>query len=311
MLNQSRKNVDLNVYCPRNPQNSDYFQCVQDNFEELQNVWDDRFASRYGYWRPYVMDVIYRYLECGDLHCGFARVRCDHCGHEYLLSYSCKRRHFCPSCHQKRVVEYGEWLLLNVLKNVPHRQWVFSIPKRLRIYFLFDRKLLGKLSICAWKVIRTYFEHAVPYSGIVPGASIVVQSYGDFLNFNPHLHAIVADGGFFDDNDKKLMNAVHDTEPQLLGAESWNFTDKRLQEMLFRYRARNYPETLDSDEQAEWLEHCRARLIEGESGHLTFKDFHAEIEQLRSEMEADAQKMSLLDEVAAFGTELEALVQSE
>ena len=38
---------------------------------------------------------------------------------------------FCPSCHQKRVVEYGEWLLSNVLKNVPHRQWVFSIPKRL------------------------------------------------------------------------------------------------------------------------------------------------------------------------------------
>ena len=42
---------------------------------------------------------------------------------------------------------------------------------------------MGKLSKCAWKVIRTYFEHAVPYSGILPGASIVVQSHGDFLNF--------------------------------------------------------------------------------------------------------------------------------
>ncbi len=40
--------------------------------------------------------------------------------------------------------------LKNILKDVPHRQWVFSIPKRLRIYFLFDRKLLAKLSICAW-----------------------------------------------------------------------------------------------------------------------------------------------------------------
>ncbi|WP_321419860.1 transposase zinc-binding domain-containing protein [uncultured Desulfobacter sp.] len=53
------------------------------------------------------------------------------------LAFSCKRRHFCPSCHQKRVVEYGEWLLSNVLKDVPHRHWVFSIPKRLRIYFLY------------------------------------------------------------------------------------------------------------------------------------------------------------------------------
>ena len=75
------------------------------------------------------------------MRCGFARVRCDHCGHEYLLAFSCKRRHFCPSCHQKRVVEYGEWLLTEILKQVPHRRWVFSIPKRLRIYFMYDRRL--------------------------------------------------------------------------------------------------------------------------------------------------------------------------
>ena len=82
------------------------------------------------------MDVIHRYLDCGDLHFGFARVKCEDCGHEYLLAYSCKRRHFCPSCHQKRVAESGEWLCEEVLKYVPHRQWVFSIPKRLRIYFM-------------------------------------------------------------------------------------------------------------------------------------------------------------------------------
>jgi hypothetical protein len=40
------------------------------------------------------------------------------------------------ACHQKRVVEFGEWSCEEVLKYVPHRQWVFSIPKRLRIYFI-------------------------------------------------------------------------------------------------------------------------------------------------------------------------------
>jgi len=118
-------------------------------------------------------------------------------------------------------------------------------------------------------------------------------------------------GGFFDDNDKKLMNAVHDTDPQALGAQSWNFTDKRLPEMLFRYRARSYPETLDAEEQARWLAHCRDRLIEGESGYFTFEAFYAEIEQLRSEMEADAPKMKLLDEVAAFGPELESFLKGD
>jgi uncharacterized OB-fold protein len=60
--------------------------------------------------------VIYRYLDCGDLHLGFARVRCCDCGHEYLLPFSCKRRHFCPSCHQRRVVEFISLSLLGAVK---------------------------------------------------------------------------------------------------------------------------------------------------------------------------------------------------
>ena len=149
------------VYQSRNPRASDYFNCTEAHFEELEMLWDDRYERRYGFWRPYVMEVIYRYLDCGDLRCGFARVKCNDCNHEYLLPFSCKRRHFCPSCHQKRVVEFGEQLCEKVLKCVPHRQWVFSIPKRLRIYFMFDRKLLSKLSQCVWKVVSVYITHAV------------------------------------------------------------------------------------------------------------------------------------------------------
>ena len=117
-------------------------------------------------------------------------------------------------------------------------------------------------------------------------------------------------GGFFEGSDKALMNAIHDTDPQALGAQSWNFADKRLPEMLFRYRARSYPETLDAGEQARWLAHCRARLIEGEAGHFALKEFHAEIDQLRSEMEHDDGKRGLLAEVAAFAAELESFVQA-
>jgi hypothetical protein len=80
----------------------------------------------------------------------------------------------------KQAYEYGQWLLTHVLKDVPHRQWVFSIPKRLRIYFLFDWKLLAKLSICAWKVIKTYLTSAASDDSAVPGASIAVQTYGVF-----------------------------------------------------------------------------------------------------------------------------------
>jgi ribosomal protein S27E len=170
---------------------------VQDHFEQLEIHWQDCYAQRYGFWRPIVTEVIYRYLECGDLHFGFARVKCQDCGHEYLLAYSCKRRHFCPSCHQKRVVEFGQWLCTQVLKQVPHRQWVFSIPKRVRIYFLFNRKLLAKLSRCAWKVLSAYLKQSVPFDEAIPGAAIAVHTFGDFQQFNPHLHLISTDGCFY------------------------------------------------------------------------------------------------------------------
>ena len=78
----------LETYAPRSPRKSQYYRCVEANFEELERVWEDRYQNKYGYWRPYVMDVIYKYLDCGDLHQGFARVKCDECHHEYLLPFS-------------------------------------------------------------------------------------------------------------------------------------------------------------------------------------------------------------------------------
>ncbi len=58
---------------------------------------------------------------------------------------------------------------------------------------------MAKLSIYAWNVIKRYLKSGVADTDAVPGASIAVQTYGDFLNFNPHLHAIVSDGCFSKD----------------------------------------------------------------------------------------------------------------
>jgi len=185
------------VYGPRNPHVSQYYQCVEDHFDTLEQVYDERFAKQYGFFRPYVRKVIYRYLDCGILHNGFARVKCENCNHEYLLAFSCKRRQFCPSCHQKRVVEFGEWLCEEVLKAVPHRHFTFSIPKILRRYFLYDRKLLSDLSRCGWEALKAFYTTGVRDSKAVPGAVVAIQTFGDFpLGFHPHLHILVSDGSF-------------------------------------------------------------------------------------------------------------------
>ena len=53
---------NFDVYQPRNPKASGYYKCAENHFEELERVLDDRYASRYGFWRAYIMTVIYRYL---------------------------------------------------------------------------------------------------------------------------------------------------------------------------------------------------------------------------------------------------------
>ena len=80
--------------------------------------------------------------------------------------------------------------------------------------------------------------------------------------------------------------------------------------MLFRYRARNYPETLSLEERAEWLEHCRARLFQGEAGHFTLDAFNAELAELRQELADDDAKLKIIAEVESFARELEDHLQA-
>jgi hypothetical protein len=74
--------------------------------------------------------------------------------------FSCRTRGFYPSCHAKRVEEWGEWIRETLLWDVPHRQIVFTIPKRLRVFFKFNRRLLGDLCRCALRSLSCYFEAA-------------------------------------------------------------------------------------------------------------------------------------------------------
>ena len=66
--------------------------------------------------------MVEKFLACGILEHGFARVRCGGCRHDYLLAFSCKCRYCCPSCHAKRPARWSLWLEETLLAPVPHRQ---------------------------------------------------------------------------------------------------------------------------------------------------------------------------------------------
>ena len=74
-----------------------------------------------GYWRPVIRSSIDKFLKCGDLKEGFARVRCKDCGEEFFVAFSCRQRSCCPSCDRKRSLLLAHRLKDEVLAAVPHR----------------------------------------------------------------------------------------------------------------------------------------------------------------------------------------------
>jgi len=188
--------MGLEVYRARHPKKSPLWQCIATHFETFLKRYESAYESTYGFMRPVIPEVVRNYQDCGCLKQGFARVRCEHCAYEYLLAFSCKGRWFCPSCHQKKVQEFGLLLSKSILHPVAHRHYTFGIPKMLRIYYRHDRDLLKDLCRLAKECVTTYIEETLGFREGVVGMVMVIHTFGDYLDFHPHLHALVTDGLF-------------------------------------------------------------------------------------------------------------------
>lgn len=87
-------------------------------------------------------------------------------------------------------------------------------------------------------------------------------------------------GGFVGNNDRRVLNRLRILPPEQLSQAQPSFDDPRLEELLFRYRARNFPATLTDSEAQRWHEHRAARLFEGAGGARTLEKLCNEIDAL-------------------------------
>jgi exodeoxyribonuclease-1 len=87
-------------------------------------------------------------------------------------------------------------------------------------------------------------------------------------------------GAFVGDADRRRLQQLRALSPETLAAKRPAFDDPRLEELLFRYRARNFPATLDADEAARWEQHRRDRLLNGAGGTLSLAAFQERLDAL-------------------------------
>jgi hypothetical protein len=95
------------AYEPRSPAQGVLYHIVHDHFETFRA---QATSVRDGEGLPRFVEHEFRgFLRCGWLAGGFARLRCDHCGLDRLVAFSCKGRALCPSCGGRRMAEAAGW----------------------------------------------------------------------------------------------------------------------------------------------------------------------------------------------------------
>ena len=152
----------------------------------------------------YVERELAAYLRCGILAHGFARVRCQMCHDEIVVAFSCKRRGICPSCTARRMADTAAHLVDRVLPRAPYRQWVFTVPKPLRLVLAGDPEWTSWVSGLVVRSISAWQRRVARKRGIrapLTGAVTFVQRFGGLVNLNVHYHLVVSDGVFVEDGE--------------------------------------------------------------------------------------------------------------
>jgi hypothetical protein len=238
------------LYRPRDPANTVLYRVVQAHFETYLSLssegWDDNPVP------AYVEREFRRYLECGILAYGFSRARCPECGHDFLVAFSCKGRGVCPSCNARRMVETAAHLVDHVFPPLPVRQWVLSLPKRLRYFLRQDRRVVtAVLNIFLRVVEQALREHAPGRAEKTRlGAVSFVHRFGSALNEHLHFHCCVIDGVFEPGPEGGETMRFREA---VLTAEDIQWVQARVRQRVLRWFSRQgYLDKDDAKEMGQW-----------------------------------------------------------
>ena len=106
-------------------------------------------------------------------------------------------------------------------------------------------------------------------------------------------------GGFLGNGDRRKLDELRQLSPAQLATSRSSFEDERLPELLFRYRARNFPDTLTPEEAGQWQEHCTARLLDGEGGARSVDALLAELDELQQQ-DLAPESMQVLEQLYEY-----------
>jgi len=166
------------AYAPRRPTETVLYGIVRDNLESFLSWAAETYAKPLP---RYVENELRAYLRCGDFSRGFLRCRCEDCGHDLLVAFSCKQRGACPSCAGRRMANTAAALVDRVIPDVPVRQYVLSLPFELRALAAFKPEVLRAIARLFAEAIFSVYRTRARRDGLTGGESgavTFVQRFG-------------------------------------------------------------------------------------------------------------------------------------
>ena len=113
-------------------------------------------------------------------------------------------------------------------------------------------------------------------------------------------------GGFFSNEDRQRMEQIRHTPASELAQLQMNFDDERIPELLFRYRARNFPTSLSAEEQQQWQNYRKRRLTTADGGgSITLESYMKRLDELMQSDVTSQDNMKLLNELKEYGQQLQ------
>jgi len=203
------------TYVRRQPENTVLHRVVREHLETFLAEVELRGGGQ-GVPR-FVERELREFLNCGVLARSFARFRCGDCQREILVAFSCKGRGFCPSCCGRpalqrppadvRMAERAAHLVDGVLGGLPVRQWVLTLPYRLRYTLAWDHRLCRAVLAVFVRAVLAFERRRAQRCGArggVGGAVTAIQRFGSALNTNVHFHTVAVQGVFVEQGDGTL-----------------------------------------------------------------------------------------------------------
>lgn len=225
-------------YARRRPETTVLYEVVRDGWPAFLARADEQ-----GGLPKFVVGDFEAYLRCGLLEHGLVRVRCEDCCDALVVAFSCKRRGFCPSCVGRRMSDVAAHLVDDVIPEVPVRQWVCSLPWRLRAPLGYDRALcsdvLGAFAGALDRSLRRRAKRALGLRSVADahtGFVTFLQRCDSSLRLNPHFHTIALDGVYVRDTPDATPRFVPLDAPsadEVTEVAAW--THARLVKVLARH----------------------------------------------------------------------------